>query len=59
MTSLNGALLGRLANVIFAASGGILLLIGTIIESYAIWPIAADWPSLDMASLAVSLIEMP
>jgi type III secretion protein T len=53
MTSLNGALLGRLANVIFAASGGILLLIGTIIESYAIWPIAADWPTLDMASLQV------
>jgi type III secretion protein T len=53
MTSLNGALLGRLANVIFAASGGILLLVGTVMESYAIWPIAADWPSLEMASLRV------
>ncbi|AHE54839.1 hypothetical protein NX02_15795 [Sphingomonas sanxanigenens DSM 19645 = NX02] len=53
MTSLNGALLGRLANVIFAASGGILLLVGTVIESYAIWPIAADWPSLEMSSLRV------
>jgi type III secretion protein T len=53
MTSLNGALLGRLANVIFCASGGLLLLIGTVMESYAIWPIAADWPSLNMASLAV------
>ncbi len=53
MTSLNGALLGRLANVIFCASGGLLLLVGTVIESYAIWPIAADWPSLDMGSLAV------
>lgn len=53
MTSLNGALLGRLANVIFAASGGILLLIGTVMESYVIWPIAADWPSLEMSSLRV------
>lgn len=53
MTSLNGALLGRLANVIFAAGGGILLLVATVMESFAIWPMAADWPSLDAASLAV------
>lgn len=53
MTSLNGALLGRLANVIFAAAGGIILLVGTVMESFAIWPMTADWPSLDARGLAV------
>lgn len=53
MTSLNGALLERLAHVLFAASGGLLLLVGTIMESFAVWPIAREWPRLDMHSLAV------
>lgn len=53
MTSLNGALLGRLANVIFAASGGIVLLVGTVMESFAIWPMTADWPTIDARGLAV------
>ena len=51
--SLNGALLGRLAHVIFASVGGLMLLIGTILESYALWPMTADWPNLDMRGLAI------
>ncbi|WP_404334986.1 type III secretion system export apparatus subunit SctT [Sphingomonas sp. MMS12-HWE2-04] len=50
-TSLNGALLARLAGVIFASAGGIMLLVGTVMESYAVWPMAADWPRLDMHEL--------
>jgi type III secretion protein T len=48
---LNGALLGRLAGVIFVSVGGLTMLIGVIMESYAIWPMAEDWPSLDMGGL--------
>lgn len=51
--SLNGALLGRLAHVLFASAGGIMLLVGTILESFAIWPMTADWPTLDMRGLAI------
>jgi type III secretion protein T len=43
-TSLNGALLGRLATVLFAMSGGLALLVGTILESFAIWPMGSAWP---------------
>lgn len=45
-TSLNGAFLGRLANLVFIFSGGLSLLVGVVIESYAIWPIAAEFPRL-------------
>jgi type III secretion protein T len=51
--SLNGAVLGRLAHVLFAAAGGVTLLVGTILESYAIWPMTADWPNLDMRGLGI------
>ena len=52
-TSLNGAFLGRLASVVFIASGGLSLLLRVIMESYAIWPIAAPMPVLDGRSLAL------
>lgn len=52
-TSLNGALLGRLANVVFASAGGILLLVSTVMGSFAIWPMTADWPTLDASELVV------
>lgn len=52
-TSLNGALLERLAHVLFAASGGLLLLVGAIMESFAFWPIAQEWPALDMRNVAL------
>ena len=51
MTSLTGSLLQRLAHVLFAAWGGLLLLVGTIMESFVIWPIARSWPVLDPQSL--------
>jgi type III secretion protein T len=50
-TSLTGALLGRLATMVFASAGGLMLFIGAIMESYAVWPILADWPDLDMHEL--------
>lgn len=45
-TSLSGALLGRLANLVFLFSGGLGLLVGVLIESFAIWPLSAEWPRL-------------
>lgn len=52
-TSLNGALLGRLANVVFASAGGILLLVSTVMGSFALWPMTADWPTLNAGELVV------
>lgn len=52
-TSLNGAFLGRLASVVFVAMGGLSLLLRVIMESYAIWPIAAPMPILDARSLVL------
>lgn len=46
-TSLNGAFLGRLANIVFIFSGGLSLIVRVLIESYALWPIAAPAPALD------------
>ena len=46
-TSLNGAFLGRLANIVFVFSGGLSLIVRVIMESYALWPIAAPAPTLD------------
>jgi type III secretion protein T len=50
-TSLNGEFLSRLANFIFMFSGGFLLLIGTLLDSYSVWPIASDWPDLRRAGV--------
>ncbi|PAX06976.1 type III secretion system export apparatus subunit SctT [Sphingomonas lenta] len=52
-TSLNGAFLGRLAGVVFIFSGGLSLLLQVIMESYALWPVAAPMPSLDPRGLAL------
>lgn len=52
-TSLNGALLGRLAGMVFIMSGGLSLLVQVVMESYALWPIAATMPKLDPRGLAV------
>lgn len=38
-TSLNGILFGRFAQVIFVTMGGLTLLVGAVMQSYAIWPI--------------------
>lgn len=44
-TSLNGALFGRLAAFVFMAGGGFMVMIGTLIESYAIWPVRSFLPA--------------
>src|SRR5690606_35137807 len=53
MTSLNGVLMARLAHVLFASAGGIMLLVATVLESYAIWPMTAGWADLDISGLRV------
>jgi type III secretion protein T len=45
-TSLNGAFLGRLASYVFMAGGGFMLLVGTLLESYALWPVRSLMPDL-------------
>lgn len=45
-TSLTGAFLGRLANLVFMFSGGLSLLAGVLLESYALYPLAPEWPTL-------------
>ena len=45
-TSLNGALFGRLASFVFMAGGGFMIMIGTLLESYSLWPVRAPLPSL-------------
>lgn len=52
-TSLNGEFLGRLANFVFMFSGGLLLLVGVILESYAVWPISELAPALKPAGVRV------
>lgn len=50
-TSLNGAFLGRLANFVFMFSGGLLLLVTVILESYAIWPLSPNAPPFQLQGL--------
>lgn len=45
-TTLNGALFGRLAGFVFMAGGGFMLMVGTLLESYTLWPVRAPFPSL-------------
>lgn len=52
-TSLNGAFLGRLASVVFLFSGGLSMVVQVVVQSYAIWPIAAPMPQLDAATLVL------
>lgn len=52
-TSLNGAFLGRLASVVFLFSGGLSMVVQVVVQSYAIWPIAAPMPRLDGATLVL------
>lgn len=54
-TSLSGALLGRLANFVFMFAGGLLLWVGTLVESFAAWPLAQA--SLTMRPAGVAVFE--
>jgi type III secretion protein T len=40
-----GQFFSRLAVFVFMFSGGLLLLVGSIVESFAIWPVASNWPA--------------
>ena len=53
--TLIGSFLGRWANYVFIAVGGLLLLTGALLESFAIWPLAEPVGSLREA--AVRLFE--
>ena len=45
-TSLNGAFFARLASWVFMAGGGFMLMIGGLLESYALWPVRQPLPVL-------------
>jgi len=44
--SLTGAYLGRLASYVFMAGGGFMMMVGTLLESYTLWPVQAPMPTL-------------
>lgn len=54
-TSLNGAFFSRLASWVFMTSGGFMVMIGTLFESYALWPVRSPMPPL--AQAGVQLVE--
>jgi type III secretion protein T len=45
-TTLIGLFLGRLANYIFVTAGGLMLLSGTLLESFYIWPLDQKLPDI-------------
>ena len=50
-TTLFGEFLGRLANYVFIASGGLMLLVGVLLESYIVWPIDQPLPSISNSGI--------
>ena len=54
-TSLSGAFLGRLAVYVFMFSGGLMLWVGVLMESFALWPLAR--PGLALKLQGVTLFE--
>jgi type III secretion protein T len=52
-TSLTGEFLARLANFVFMFSGGLLLMVGVVLDSYAVWPIGSLTPVLSLRSLSL------
>lgn len=53
--SLTATLLGRFAQVVFVTAGGLTLLVGTLMVSFAIWPLGPEGLALDLS--AVTLFE--
>jgi type III secretion protein T len=49
--SLNGAYLGRLASFVFMSGGGFMIMIGTLLESYTVWPVRSAMPPLVMTGM--------
>lgn len=56
--TLVGAFLSRWASFIFLASGGLLLMTGVLLESFAIWPLVKPITGLKMASVALFEAEL-
>ncbi len=56
-TTLNGALFGRLAGFVFMAGGGFMVMIGTLLESYTLWPVRAPFPSLVQGGMRLFEME--
>ncbi len=52
-TSLNGAFFARLASWVFMASGGFMVMVAAMIESYAIWPVQGSLPNFQTMGLRV------
>jgi type III secretion protein T len=46
-TSLLGLFLGRLANYIFVTAGGLMLLCGSLLESFYLWPLDQKLPDMN------------
>ena len=53
--SLTALLLGRFAQVTFVTAGGLTLLVGTLMISFAVWPMGPEGVTLDLS--AVGLFE--
>ena len=48
-TGLTGGFFARLGNYVFVGAGGITVLVGAVMESYALWPLQSAAPALDLA----------
>ncbi len=51
-TSLTGILLSRFGQITFVMAGGLTLLVGTVMESYAVWPMGPAPLNLESGSVA-------
>lgn len=56
--TLIGSFLGRWANYVFLAAGGLLLMTGAMLESFVVWPLVEPIGSLRMASVALFEAEL-
>lgn len=56
-TTLFGALFGRLASFIFMAGGGLMIMTGTLLDSFTFWPVGAPWPELTGGGARVFEVE--
>ncbi len=50
-TSLTGILFSRFAQVVFVSLGGLTLLVGTVMNSYLIWPLGSGTMNFEPASI--------
>ena len=50
-SSNTGMLLARLSTFVFMASGGFMFMVGALVESYAVWPVARVLPAPSLASV--------